>query len=112
MATNDMITVKFLLPGGLVPREFKCEFQLWVSDEILARYAPMEAFAFERSDREIGVNYIDGEVLSVEELEQLGKHDIARGAISDGAVCAVRLRGTQKWAPFYRVTDRVVKTGR
>ena len=112
MATDDMITVTYLLPGGLRPREFKCEFRIWVSDETLARYAPLESFAFLRSDREDSTLYIDGEVLSVEELKAAGKDEIARGAISDGAVCAIRLRGTRLWAPFYRVTDRVVKTGR
>ena len=112
MATGEMINVTFLLPGGLIPREFKTQFRLWVSDETLARYAPMEAFAFERSDREIGINYIDGEVFAVEELQDMGKDEIAQGAISDGAVYAIRLRGTQKWAPFYQVADRVIKTSR
>lgn len=112
MATGEMITVTFLLPGGLIPREFNCRFQLWVSDETLAQYAPMEAFAFRRSDRPLGMNYVNGEVLAVEELDEQGLGDIAQAAISDGAVYAVRLRGAQKWAPFYRVTDRVIKTSR
>ena len=112
MATDDMITVTYLLPGGLRPREFKCEFRIWVSDETLARYAPLESFALLRSDREDSTFYIDGEVLTVDELKNMGKHELAQLAISDGAVCAVRLRGTRLWAPFYRVTDRVVKTGR
>ena len=112
MATDDMITVTYLLPGGLRPREFKCEFRIWVSDETLARYAPLESFAFLRSDREDSTFYIDGEVFTVDELKNMGKHELAQLAISDGAVCAVRLRGTRLWAPFYRVTDRVIKTSR
>lgn len=111
MAADKMVTVTFLLPGGLRPREFKNEFKIWVSDETLARYAPSEAFAFLRSDREDSTFYIDGEVLSVEELKNMGKHELAQLAISDGAVCAVRLRGTHLWAPFFRVTDQVVRTG-
>lgn len=107
-----MITVTFLLPGRLRPREFKCDFQSWVPDDILARYSPVESFAFVRSDREDSTFYIDGEVLSVEELKAAGKHELAQQVISDGAVYAARLRGTDLWAPFFQVTDRVVKTSR
>ena len=106
-----MITVTFLLPGRLRPREFKCDFQSWVPDDILARYAPVESFAFVRSDREDSTFYIDGEVLPVEELKAAGKHELTQQVISDGAVYAVRLRGAHLWAPFFPSTDQVVKTG-
>ena len=106
-----VITVTFLLPGRLRPREFKCDFQSWVPDDILARYAPLEAYAFKRSDKKGGMFYIDGELFSVKELNMLGKYELAQQAIANGAACAVQLRGTRLWAPYY-TTDRVVKTGR
>ena len=106
------IIVTFLLPGGLIPREFEAQFRGDTPDELLARYAPSECFAFVRSDR-IGMNYIDGEAFPVEELEDMGKFVLAHNIIADGARSAVRLRGhDDRWASFYKVTDKVVKTGR
>ena len=111
MAADDgMITVTFLLPGGLCPREIKSHLPWWLYDEAIAVLAPSKAFAFERSDT-TGINYLDGEVLPVEELEAQGDYEIARGAIADGARSAVRLKGTNMWCPFFR-TDSVVMTDR
>ncbi|MFC2602179.1 MAG: hypothetical protein ACFNYO_03515 [Candidatus Saccharimonas sp.] len=111
MAAN-MIVVTFFIPGGFIPREFKAQFRGDTPDEILAQYAPREAFAFRRSDR-IGMNYIDGEVFPVEELESMDKPVLVRNIISDGVRSAVRLRGhDDRWASFHRIIDRVVKTSR
>ena len=111
MATKDMITVIFFLYGGLFPREIRSRLPWWLYDETIACLAPHDTFAFQRSD-EMGVVFIDGEVLSVERLSELGKHEIVKQVIADGARSAVRLNGTRKWAPFYTVTDRVVMTSR
>ena len=108
---TNCTTVTYFLPGGLLPREISVPFWGRVSDEVLAYYAPEGAYAFERSDRR-GIYYINGEVLSVERLNELGKHEIVKQVIADGARSAVRLRDTRKWAPFYTVTDRVVMTSR
>ena len=110
MAT-DVITVTFLLPGRLIPREFKSEFKDGVSDETLARYAPSEGFAFRRGDKPHTTVYVDGEVVTVEELRAQGERELALSTISDGARSAVRLKGTNMWCPFFR-TDRVVMTDR
>ena len=111
MAADDgMITVTFLLPGGLRPREIKSHLPWWLYDETIAVLAPSKAFAFERSDAP-GTAYIDGEALAVEDLKAMGKPTLARDAIGDGALYAVRLRGTGVWCPFFR-DDRVVKTSR
>lgn len=108
----DVITVTFFLPGGLIPREFEAQFRGDTPDELIARYAPSECFAFRRSDRR-GTVYIDGEAFAVEELEDMDKPVLVRNIISDGARSAVRLRGhDDRWASFYNVTDKVVKTSR
>lgn len=109
-ADNGMITVTFIVYGGLFPREVTSRLPWWLYDSTIARYAPEGAYAFERSDTS-GTVYIDGEVLSVEDLKAMGKLTLARDAIGDGALYAVRLRGTGVWCPFFRA-DRVVKTGR
>ena len=111
MTTDGMITVTFFLVGGLFPREIKSRLPWWLYDYVIAMLAPTKAFAFERSDK-TGTVFIDGEVLSVERLNELGKHEIVKQVIADGARSAVRLRDTRKWAPFYTVTDRVVMTSR
>jgi len=110
MAAN-VITVTFLLPGGLIPREFNAQFRGDTPDKFLARYAPLECFAFSRDDRP-GTIYIDGDVVSVDELKSMAdKHTLVRNVIADGARSAVRLRGARdRWASFHRIIDRVVMT--
>lgn len=109
-ADNGMITVTFIVYGGLFPREVTSHLPWWLYDSTIARYAPEGAYAFTRSDAP-GTAYIDGEALSVEDLKAMGKPTLARDAIGDGALYAVRLRGTGVWCPFFR-DDRVVKTSR
>lgn len=79
-------------------------------DATLTICAPEGAFAFSRSDRS-GLTYLDGEVRTVEELKAQGKRELALSAIADGALSAVRIKGTNLWAPFF-LADRVVTTGR
>ena len=106
----DIFTVTYLLPGGLYPRERNMHCCGRVSSDTLAHYAPEGAFAFSRSDRS-GTVYLDGEVLTVEELSILGKYELVQKVIADGARSAVRLKGTRLWAPYYTTTDQVIRTG-
>ena len=100
MATEVRVVTYYLL-GGLVPREVN---MLWGAgrDATLTICAPEGAFAFSRSDRS-GLTYLDGEVRTVEELKAQGKRELA--------LSAVRIKGTNLWAPFF-LADRVVTTGR
>ena len=100
MATEVRVVTYYLL-GGLVPREVN---MLWGvgHDATLTICAPEGAFAFSRSDRS-GLTYLDGEVRTVEELKAQGKRELA--------LSAVRIKGTNLWAPFF-LADRVVTTGR
>ena len=109
MAAYDFI-VTYLIPGGLFPREKRIECWGVVPDDTLAWLAPEAAFAFVRSDRS-GTVFLDGEVVTVEELRAQGERELALSTISDGARSAVRLKGTNMWCPFFR-TDRVVMTDR
>ena len=108
MATEVRVVTYYLL-GGLVPREVN---MLWGvgHDATHTICAPEGAFAFSRSDRS-GLTYLDGEVRTVEELKAQGKRELALSAIADGALSAVRIKGTNLWAPFF-LADRVVTTGR
>lgn len=106
------ITVTYLILGGLFPREVEMRFRDDAPDKLIASKAPERAFAFKRSDsfRKATV-YIEGKVLSVEDLVEEGLGDIARATIADGALSAVRLRDTNSWCPYYHY-DRSVETDR
>ena len=106
------ITVTYLILGGLFPREVEMRFRDDVPDKLIASKAPERAFAFKRSDSfRKAMVYIEGKVLSVEDLVEEGLGDIARATIADGALSAVRLRDTNSWCPYYHY-DRSVETDR
>ena len=106
------ITVTYLILGGLFPREVEMRFRDDAPDKLIASKAPERAFAFKRSDSfRKAMVYIEGKVLSVEDLVEEGLGDIARATIADGALSAVRLRDTNSWCPYYHY-DRSVETDR
>ena len=106
------ITVTYLILGGLFPREVEMRFRDDAPDKLIASKAPERAFAFKRSDSfRKAMVYIDGEILTVEDLVEEGLGDIARATIADGALSAVRLRDTNSWCPYYHY-DRSVETDR
>lgn len=107
MAADD-ITVTYLLPGSLFPREFEAKFRGDAPNELIAKYGPAECFAYRRSDKQKKIYYIDGTVYTLFELSKMGKHTLARNIGSSFASNAVLCRDG-KWQLFF-CNDRTIST--